>query len=43
LAKAAQLFTLDPKAKGQFAAVSQTAQAQLDLAETLGQARSRFE
>jgi murein DD-endopeptidase MepM/ murein hydrolase activator NlpD len=43
LARAAQPLTLDPKAKTQFAAVSQAAQAQLDLAETLGQARSRFE
>ncbi len=43
LAKATQPLTLDPKAKAQFTAVSQAAQAQLDLAETLGQARSRFE
>ncbi|MBN8508865.1 MAG: M23 family metallopeptidase [Burkholderiales bacterium] len=43
LAKAAQPLTLDPKAKSQFAAVSQAAQAQLDLAETVGQTRSLFE
>jgi murein DD-endopeptidase MepM/ murein hydrolase activator NlpD len=43
LARAAQPLTLDPKSKTQFAAVSQAAQAQLDLAETVGQARSRFE
>jgi murein DD-endopeptidase MepM/ murein hydrolase activator NlpD len=43
LARAAQPLTLDSEAKSQFVAVAQAAQAQLDLAETLRPARSRFE
>jgi hypothetical protein len=36
-------LTLDSAAKAKFADVSRSAQAQLDLAETLGSARSSFE
>ncbi len=43
LARAAEPLTLDSSAKAKFADVSRSAQAQLDLAETLGSARSSFE
>lgn len=43
LAKAAQPLTLDSAAKAKFADASRSAQAQLDLAETLGRSRSSFE